>query len=317
MLPIPVTLLTGFLGAGKTTLLNHILQGDHRQRIAVIENEFAQENIDGQTLAAGAESLKTLSDGCICCSRAGELETTLLALLDEKDSIDRLIIESTGLADPGPVIRTFFSHPRLADAYCLDGIITLVDAVHAMQQLDQFPVAQSQIGYADRLLITKTDLCDDPSPLIARLRRINARATLTSVINGSIEIPPLLDIQGFMLREEPVSTSPLFRYQPAATDNVRSLTLTLDFPVELAVISSLMESLLTEYADQLLRYKGLLWITGQPQRLLFQGVQRLYSAGWDRPWQPDERPASSLIFIGIDLPEQKLRQAFAALRPAL
>ena len=318
MTPVTVTLLSGFLGAGKTTLLNSILQTEHGMRIAVIENEFAEADIDRQIIGDRVSQITTLANGCICCSRASELESTLLELLDSRQSgllnFDRLIIESTGMADPGPVIRTFFSHPRLAEEYQLDGVITLVDAVHAAQQLDNYSVAQSQIGYADRLLLSKTDIAPDAAALIERLQRINARAPIVRVVNGDTDIHSLFDLRGFML--EP-ATAPVvqYRFVPDTPDRVRSLTLTLDYPLELDALSAVMESLLLRFADNLLRYKGMLWVSGETHRLLFQGVQRLYSSGWDRAWQHDEIPASTLIFIGVDLPEQEIRQAFEALRP--
>ncbi|MCE0547807.1 GTP-binding protein, partial [Klebsiella pneumoniae] len=156
MAPIAVTLLTGFLGAGKTTLLRHILNEQHGFKIAVIENEFGEVSVDDQLIGDRATQIKTLTNGCICCTRSNELEDALLDLLDSRDrgeiEFDRLVIECTGMADPGPIIQTFFSHQVLCERYLLDGVIALVDAVHADQQMDQFTIAQSQVGYADRIL---------------------------------------------------------------------------------------------------------------------------------------------------------------------
>ena len=318
MAQIAVTVLTGFLGAGKTTLLRHILNEPHGYQIAVIENEFGEVSVDDQLVGDRATQLRTLSNGCICCTRSSELEETLLDLLDGLDkgevSFDRLIIECTGMADPGPVIQAFFTLDTLCQRYLLDGVITLVDAVHAQQQLDKFPIAQSQIGYADRLLLTKTDVAPDSAELAERLQWINARAPVYPVINGKIDLSLLFNTRGFMLEEEVVPDRRRFHFIPQQQNQISSIVVEFDYPVVLAEVSDVMEGLLLSFADTLLRYKGMLWIAGEPRRLLFQGVQRLYSADWDRDWQPEETPKSQLVFIGITLPETEIRQAFAALR---
>ncbi|RWR03169.1 GTP-binding protein [[Pantoea] beijingensis] len=319
MTTIAVTVLTGFLGAGKTTLLRHILHQQHEYRIAVIENEFGEVAIDDQLLGDRATQIKTLTNGCICCTRSSELEDALLDLLDSLDkgeiAFDRLVIECTGMADPGPIIQTFFSHPVLCQRYLLDGVIALVDAAHASEQLDRFTLAQSQIGYADRILLTKTDVAEEYSPLLDRLQRINARAPVYPVLHGKIDLELLFNTNGFMLEENVVPAKPRFHRLVDPQNAVSSIVLELDYPVILEEVSRVMENLLLSFADNLLRYKGMLWIEGNNHRLLFQGVQRLYSADWDREWQPQEQPRSTLIFIGVQLPEQEIRQAFAKLRP--
>lgn len=320
MTPIAVTVLTGFLGAGKTTLLRQMLHQQHDYNIAVIENEFGEVAIDSQLIGDRATRITTLTNGCICCSRSNELEDALLDLLDGLDGgdvqFDRLVIECTGMADPGPILQAFFAHEIICERYLLDGVITLVDAVHAQQQLDQFPLAQSQIGYADRILLTKTDVAGDSSELIARLQRINARAPVYPVVNGDIDLALLFDTRGFMLEENVVVSKPVFRRIVNRQENtISSIVVELDYPVALQAVSGVMEGLLSGFADSLLRYKGMLWIEDQPCRLLFQGVQRLYSADWDRPWEPDETPVSQLVFIGVALPEAEIRQAFDGLRP--
>ncbi|WP_455428004.1 GTPase [Dryocola sp. LX212] len=320
MTPIAVTVLTGFLGAGKTTLLQQILHKQQDHKIAVIENEFGEMPIDSQLLGDGATRITTLANGCICCTRSGELEAALLDLLDGYDKgevyFDRLVIECTGMADPGPILQAFFAHEIICARYLLDGVITLVDAVHAGAQLDKFAIAQSQIGYADRILLTKTDIAGDSPELIERLQRINARAPVYKVVQGEIDLALLFDTRGFMLEENVVVAKPLFHRIAPAENAVSSIVVELDYPVALAAVSAVMEGLLSSFADNLMRYKGMLWIEEQPCRLLFQGVQRLYSADWDRPWQPDETPRSALVFIGLQLPEAEIREAFARLRPA-
>jgi G3E family GTPase len=319
MKPIAVTILTGFLGAGKTTLLRHILNAEHGYKIAVIENEFGEVPIDNALIGDRASRITTLSNGCICCSKSNELADALLDLLDGVDQgqleFDRLIIECTGMADPGPITQTFFSHEILCERFLLDGIITLVDAAHADQQLNQFSIAQAQVGYADRILLTKTDVAPDCEALIQRLQQMNARAPVYPVTHGDIDLSVLFDIEGFVLNDKLNLTppTPLFRRIPQAQNNIQSIVVYHDQPLELMQASEVMEGLLLEYADSLLRYKGILSIQNEPRRLLFQGVQRLYNADWDREWLPDEERRSTLVFIGLDLPEEIIRQRFAEL----
>ncbi|CAI1787084.1 GTPase [Serratia proteamaculans] len=319
MKPIAVTILTGFLGAGKTTLLRHILNAEHGYKIAVIENEFGEVPIDNALIGDRASRITTLSNGCICCSKSNELADALLDLLDGVDQgqleFDRLVIECTGMADPGPITQTFFSHEILCKRFLLDGIITLVDAAHADQQLNQFSIAQAQVGYADRILLTKTDVAPDCEALIQRLQQMNARAPVYTVTHGDIDLSVLFDIEGFVLNDKLDLTppTPLFRRIPQAQNNIQSIVVYHDQPLELMQVSEVMEGLLLEYADSLLRYKGILSIRDEPRRLLFQGVQRLYNADWDREWLPDEERRSTLVFIGVDLPEEEIRARFAAL----
>ncbi|HBQ5759230.1 TPA: GTPase, partial [Klebsiella pneumoniae subsp. pneumoniae] len=195
----------------------------------------------------------------------------------------------------------------------LDGVIALVDAVHADQQMDQFTIAQSQVGYADRILLTKTDVAGDTEKLRERLARINTRAPIYTVIHGDIDLSQLFNTSGFMLEEKVVSATPRFHFVAEKQNDVSSIVVELDYPVDISEVSRVMENLLLSFAEQLMRYKGMLWIDGEPNRLLFQGVQRLYSADWDRPWG-DETPHSTLVFIGIQLPEEEIRAAFAGLR---
>ncbi|WP_447872320.1 GTPase [Serratia fonticola] len=317
MNPIAVTILTGFLGAGKTTLLRHILNENHGYKIAVIENEFGEVPIDNALIGDRASRITTLSNGCICCSKSNELADALLDLLDGVDQgqleFDRLIIECTGMADPGPITQTFFSHEVIGQRFLLDGIITLVDAVHADQQLNQFTISQAQVGYADRILLTKTDVAPDNEALIQRLQLMNARTPIYKVTHGDVDLGVLFDIEGFVLNDKLNLATPVFRRIPQAQNNIQSIVVYHDQPLELMQISEVMEGLLLKFADNLLRYKGILSIKGEPRRLLFQGVQRLYNADWDREWLPEEECKSTMVFIGIDLPEDEIRAGFAAL----
>lgn len=324
MNPIPTTILTGFLGAGKTTLLQHILQEQQDYKVAVIENEFGEVAIDDALLGDRATQIKTLSNGCICCSSQNELSDALFDLLDGIDNqtltFDHLVIECTGMADPGPVIQTFFTSELLSQRYLLDGVITLVDGVHAMQQLDQFTIAQAQIGYADRILITKTDIQPETEALEQRLRQINVKAPIYKVTNGQIDLSLLFNIEGFILNDQltvntPMIFSPVISNQQTA--NIQSIVVRLDHPVELSAVSDFMEQLLLDYGDQILRYKGILSIKEDDRRLLFQGVQRLYSADWDREWHVDEPRESVLVFIGVELPVKEIQDGFFALQQSI
>ena len=246
MTPIAVTLLTGFLGAGKTTLLRHILNEHHGFKIAVIENEFGEVSIDDRLIGDRATQITTLTNGCICCSRSNELEDALLDLLDGLDrgdiAFDRLIIECTGMADPGPIIQTFFSHEILCQRYLLDGVITLVDAVHSNEQMNQFTLAQSQIGYADRILLTKTDAAEDSEKLRERLMRINARAPIYTATHGNIDLSLLFNTNGFMLEEKVIAAKPRFHFIADKQNDISSIVVELDFPVDISSISRVMET---------------------------------------------------------------------------
>ncbi|MBH3438883.1 GTPase [Pseudomonas luteola] len=318
--PIPVTVLTGFLGAGKTTLLRYLLEGDHGLKIAVIENEFSEADIDGALLGDKAVRIVKVANGCVCCTGSKDLSYALTVLLEQLDQgeieFDRLVIECTGLADPGPVAQTFFMDEDLRERYLLDGIITLVDAVHAQEQLSR-PIAQAQVGFADRLLVSKRDLVDETAftALSERLQRINRRAPVHVVDHGQVDLSVLLDIRGFNLNDQ-LDRQMLFRpLTPVRTqkpDNITSLALKAERPLDIDRVSGFMEGVLERHGSNLLRYKGILDIAGEPRKLLFQGVQRLYGADWDREWEEGEVRESVIVFIGMELPEAELREGLEA-----
>lgn len=318
--PIPVTVLTGFLGAGKTTLLRYLLEGDHGLKIAVIENEFSEVDIDGALLGDKAVRIVKVANGCVCCTGSKDLSYALTVLLEQLDQgeieFDRLVIECTGLADPGPVAQTFFMDEDLRERYLLDSIITLVDAVHAQEQLSR-PIAQAQVGFADRLLVSKRDLVDETAftALSERLQRINRRAPVHVVDHGQVDLSVLLDIRGFNLNDQ-LDRQMLFRpLTPVRTqkpDNITSLALKAERPLDIDCVSRFMEGVLERHGSNLLRYKGILDIAGEPRKLLFQGVQRLYGADWDREWEEGEVRESVIVFIGMELPEAELREGLEA-----
>lgn len=316
--PIPVTVLSGFLGAGKTTLLRHLLKTEHGLKIAVIENEFSDAGIDTQLLGDEPVQVMTLSNGCVCCTIHTDLTKALFLLLERLDSgeiaFDRLVIECTGLADPAPVAQTFFIDEELRERYILDGIITLVDAANADTHLSQ-TIAQAQIGFADRLLVSKRDLVDEATfdALSARLTRINRRAPIRVVEHGQIDLAELLDVRGFNLNADLGAGMTLRPLAPTGNsiDRISSLVLRTDQPLDIDKLSEFMNELLEDHGPQLLRYKGVLNIAGEPRRMVFQGVLKLYGFDWDTEWAEGEKRESVIVFIADELPEEKIRAGFA------
>lgn len=315
MPPIPVTILSGFLGAGKTTLLRHLLKAEHGLKLAVIENEFSDAGIDTQLLGDEPVQVMTLANGCVCCTIHTDLTKALYLLLERLDggqiAFDRLVIECTGLADPAPVAQTFFIDEELRERYLLDGILTLVDAAHAHVHLAQ-TIAQAQVGFADRLLVSKTDLVapDALQALSERLSRINRRAPIRVVEHGRIDLGELLDIRGFNLNAG-LTLKPVT--QAASIDRISSLVLRTEVALDIDRLSEFMNQLLEEHGRQLLRYKGVLNIAGEQRRLVFQGVLKLYGFDWDAQWQAGEKRESVIVFIADELPEERIRAAFEAL----
>jgi len=315
--PIPVTVLSGFLGAGKTTLLRHLLKEEHGLKIAVIENEFSDAGVDTQLLGDEPVQVMTLSNGCVCCTIHTDLTKALFLLLERLDSgeiaFDRLVIECTGLADPAPVAQTFFIDEELRERYILDGIITLVDAAHADTHLQQ-TIAQAQIGFADRLLVSKTDLVDEATfeALSQRLARINRRAPIRIVEHGKIDLAELLDVRGFNLNAD-IGGMTLRPAAPAgrSIDRISSLVLRSDKALDIDKLSEFMNELLEDHGKQLLRYKGVLNIAGEERKLVFQGVLKLYGFDFDVEWAQGDTRESVIVFIADDLPEEKIREGFA------
>lgn len=315
--PIPVTVLSGFLGAGKTTLLRYLLRAEHGLKLAVIENEFSEAAIDSQLLGTEPVQVMTLANGCLCCSIHVELEKALYLLLDKVDSgelqFDRLVIECTGLADPAPVAQTFFAAEELCERYLLDGIITLVDAANAERHLQE-TIAQAQVGFADRILLSKTDLIDADvcEALIQRLQRINRRAPIRLVKHGCIDLHELLDVRGFNLNGDVLpSLRPVLPGKTA--DRISTLVLNCEQALDLDKLSQFMQRLLEQHGNSLLRYKGVLNIAGESRRMVFQGVLRLYGFDWDTDWGAQEKRETVIVFIGDNLPEEAIRQGFTEL----
>ncbi len=306
---VPVTILTGFLGAGKTTLLNRILKEDHGRRIAVIENEFGEVGVDSDIIESGDEQIVEMNNGCICCTVRGDLIRILGTLKDKRDKgalkFDRVVIETTGMADPGPVAQTFFTDEDIGNYYLLDSILTVIDAKHAPQQLDEFREAQEQVGFADRILLSKTDLTgeDEIKTLIDRLKRMNPRAPIKKVHFGETPLDEVLDIRGFNLNAI-LELDPEFLADSHHDhhDQVESFVFRSEKPFDGEKLEQFLSGMIQVYGPDLLRYKGVLWMKGNPRRVVFQGVHMMMGGDLAKPWAKGEKKGSVMIFIGRKLP---------------
>ena len=316
---IPVTILTGFLGSGKTTLLNYILKQPHGHRIAVIENEFGEAGIDNELLVQDQdEQIIEMNNGCICCTVRGDLVRILGELAAKKKAgtlhFDRVVIETTGLADPAPVAQTFFVDEDISQRYLLDAIVTLVDAVHAPIQLDEHHEAQEQVGFADRILLTKTDLVapEDLPALRRRLARMNPRAKIGEARHGVATIDDLLDIRGFnlnaILEIEPEFLNDVSHEHD---DDVTSFVFREDRALDLERLEDFLGSMVQVYGAQMMRYKGVLHVHGEPRRVIFQGVHMLMGADMGNAWKKGEVRNTKIVFIGKDLPREVLEKGLA------
>jgi G3E family GTPase len=307
---VPVTILTGFLGSGKTTLLNRILQEDHGHRIAVIENEFGEVGVDGDIIEKSDEQIVEMNNGCICCTVRGDLIKILGELKDKRASgklkFDRVVIETTGMADPGPVAQTFFTDEDIGNYYLLDSILTVVDAKHAQKQLDEFHEAQEQVGFADRILLSKTDLVsdEDVKQLAERIKRMNPRAPLKKVHFGNAPIEEVLDIRGFNLNAI-LELDPEFLGDTHHDhhDEVESFVFRSEKPFDGDKLEQFLSGMIQVYGPDLLRYKGVLWMKGKNNRVVFQGVHMMMGGDMGKPWAKGEKKGSVLVFIGKKLPK--------------
>lgn len=344
---VPVTILTGFLGAGKTTLLKRILSEPHGLRIAVIENEFGPESIDNELLVQDQEEqVIELSNGCVCCTVRNDLLNTLVDLRERRERgdihFDRVVLETTGMANPGPVCQTFFLDDEVAEYYRLDAVITVADAKHGMDQLDKHTECQTQIGFADRVLVSKRDLVSDEEYEAFRKRivNINPRANITPVHFGEADIGEILDLSGFNLNTV-LEIDPDFlkdeehdhdhhdhghshdhdhdhghhgddhhhhhshhSHSHNHTDKVGTFLFTSEKPFDPVQLEEFLSGIVQIYGPDLYRYKGILYIEGIPQRMLLQGVHQMVGTEPGGAWRDDETPCSKIVFIGHKLPQE-------------
>ena len=344
MEPIPSTILTGFLGAGKTTLLNRILHEEHGLRIAVIENEFGQENIDNEILVRDTgEQIVEMNNGCICCTVRGDLIVALTNLAQKRAAgeiaFDRVVIETTGLANPGPVAQTFFVDEEVGANYMLDAVVTVVDARHAMDQLDRHEEAQRQVGFADKILLSKTDLVDAAAvdALKARLHRINPRAPISTSDFGRAPISEVLDLRGFNLNDK-LELDPDFlraeeghdhdhdhdhehgehcghdhahgeacnhhdHHHSHHTDDIAAFVFKSERAFDPERLDQFLGSMVQVFGPQMLRYKGVLSMAGADRKVVFQGVHQIMGSDLGAKWVDGEPRGSKMVFIGKNLPK--------------
>lgn len=312
-------------------------QENHGHKIAVIENEFGQENIDNEILVQdSSEQIIEMNNGCICCTVRGDLIVALTDLAQKRADgllhFDRLVIETTGLANPGPVAQTFFMDEEVALSYMLDAIITVVDARHAMQQLDAHEEAQRQVGFADRILLSKTDLASaaEIAVLTTRLKRINPRAPIGTADFGRAPIDELLDIRGFNLNEK-LEIDPEFLAAEAAeeehacapgcdhahhdhhdhhhahhSDNISSFVFKSERAFNTALLDEFLGGIVQVFGPRMLRYKGVLLMEGADRKVLFQGVHQLMGTDIGGKWAEGEVRGSKMVFIGQNLPKETI-----------
>jgi G3E family GTPase len=340
---IPVTVITGFLGAGKTTLLNRILTGKHGKRIAVIENEFGEVGVDHQLVIQSDEEIFELNNGCICCRVRGDLIRILAKLCQRRDKFDYVLIETTGMADPGPVAQTFFTDEEVKESFVLDGIVTVVDAKHVGLHFDDMREVREQIGFADVILLNKTDLVPpaDLKKTEAHIRKMNPMAKVYETKDAVVDLDKVLNVGGFDLKRA-LELEPDFleaeeehdhdhehehdhdhdhegeehheheheeEHDHHHAEDVTSVGIRAPGDLDEKKLSEWLGTLLRTKGQDIFRMKGVLAVKGREMRFVFQGVHMLMDGRPDRPWGKDPRQ-NTLIFIGRNLDRAELNEGF-------
>ena len=335
MTQTPVTVLTGYLGAGKTTLLNRILTEDHGRRYAVIVNEFGEIGIDNDLVVGADEEVFEMNNGCVCCTVRGDLIRIVSGLMKRqsqggKRKFDAIVVETTGLADPGPVAQTFFVDEEVKAKTKLDSVTTVVDARNVLARLEDSREAVEQIAFADQIVLNKTDLVtpEELAVVETRLRRINPLAPIHPAVRSGVPLDAILGRGGFDL-DRILDLEPEFLHDAEAhghahhhghshahdhehDEEVRGVSLSLERPLDGGKVTQWLNKLLAERGPDILRAKGIVDVKGEDRRLVFQAVHMILEGDLQRPWKDDEPRRSRMVFIGRNLDEADLRAGFEA-----
>ncbi len=339
---IPVTLLTGFLGSGKTTVLNHVLKQPGMAGTAVIVNEFGEIGLDHLLVEKSTDDVVLLNSGCLCCTVRSDIVDTLLNLFTSRAAgripdFSRVVIETTGLADPAPILHTLISDPLVAARYTLDGVVTTVDAVNGGGTLDRQPEAVKQAAVADRLLLTKTDLAaaEVTANTEARLAALNPSAPLLRVSGGAVDPVLLFNLGFFDPQTKSVDVQRWLRDEAFADDHhhaeahehhdpnrhddrISAFCITRDKPISWAALSTWLDALATMRGDDLLRMKAIVALSDRPdQPVVIHGVQHLFHPPVLLPQWPSEDRRTRMVFITRDMPKEAIEKTLDAFEEAV